>query len=130
MPSTAWLYTLYIAMLTLEYDKETGAPKLYIRNPFAVAWIDQYRRLRTDVYDSNFTHVHEIHNWRLWVRRRPELLPSKGKSPTGLLIESRLRAWLLQRFHLKLRDLSFEELLAIAQGKHPTPKRRVKSEWS
>ena len=26
-------------MLTLEHDKETGAPKLYIRNPFAVAWI-------------------------------------------------------------------------------------------
>jgi hypothetical protein len=35
----------------------------------------------------------------------------------------------LQRFHLKLRDLSFEELLAVAQGKHPTPERRVKSEW-
>jgi hypothetical protein len=116
-------------MLTLEYDKETSAPKLYIHNPFAVAWIDQHRRLRTDVYDSNFVHVNEIHNWRLWVKRRPELLPSKGKSPTSLLIESRLRAWLLQRFHLKLRDLSFEELLAVAQGKHPTPERRVKSEW-
>jgi hypothetical protein len=57
---------------------------------------------------SDFTHVQEIHNWRMWVKRRPELLPSKGKSPTGLLIESHLRAWLLQRFHLKLRDLSFE----------------------
>jgi hypothetical protein len=116
-------------MLTLEYDKETGAPKLYIRNPFAVAWIDQYRRLRTDIYDINFVRVNEIHNWRLWVKRRPELLPSKGKSPTGLLIESRLRAWLLQRFHLKLRDLSFEELCAIAQGKYLTQRHRIKLGW-
>jgi hypothetical protein len=27
-----------MAMLTLEYDKETSAQKLYISNPFAVAW--------------------------------------------------------------------------------------------
>ena len=116
-------------MLTLEHDKETSAPKLYIRNPFAVAWIGQYRQLRTDIYDINFVHVNEIHDWRLWVKRRPELLPSKEKSPTSLLIESRLRAWLLQRFHLKLRDLSFEELCAIAQGKFLTPRRRMKLGW-
>jgi hypothetical protein len=112
-------------MLILENDKETGAPKLYIRNPFAVAWIGHYRRLTPD-----FTHVKEAHNWRLWVQQRSELLPRKGKSSTSLLIESRLRAWLLQHYRLKLRDLTFEELYAIAQGKHPTPRRRVKSEWS
>jgi hypothetical protein len=118
-----------MAMLTLEYDKETSAQKLYISNPFAVAWISPYRRLRTDIYDINFVHVNEIHNWRLWVKRRPELLPSKGKSPTSVLIESRLRAWLLQRFHLKLRDLSFEELCAIAQGEYLTQRHRIKLGW-
>ena len=37
------------------------------------------------------------------------------------VIESHLRAWLLQRFKLKLRDLRFEELLAVAERtqKHP-----------
>jgi hypothetical protein len=118
-----------MAMLTLEYDKETSAQKLYISNPFAVAWISPYRRLRTDICDINFVHVNEIHNWRLWVKRRPELLPSKGKSPTSILIESRLRAWLLQRFHLKLRDLSFEELCAIAQGEYLTQRHRIKLGW-
>jgi hypothetical protein len=63
------------------------------------------------------------------VKRRPELLPSKGKSPTSVLIESRLRAWLLQRFHLKLRDLSFEELCAIAQGEYLTQRHRIKLGW-
>jgi hypothetical protein len=116
-------------MLTLEYDKETGAPKLYIRNPFAVAWISPYRQLRADIYGSNFLHVNEIHNWRLWVKRRLELPPRMGKSPNGLLIESRLRAWLLQRFRRRLRDLSFEELCAIAQGKCPTTRRRMKLGW-
>jgi hypothetical protein len=111
-------------MLTLEYDKDTDAPKLLISNPFAVAWISNYRRLTPD-----FRHVKEVRNWRLWVQRAPELPPRAGKSPTGLLIESRLRAWLLQRFRLKLRDLSFEELLAVAQGKNPTPRRRMKLEW-
>jgi hypothetical protein len=48
-------------MLILEYDKDTNAPKLYIRNPFAVAWIGHYRRLRTDFYDLNFCHANEIH---------------------------------------------------------------------
>jgi len=108
-------------MLMLAYDKETGAPKLYIRNPFAIAWISNYRRLTPD-----FQHVKEVHNWRMWVQRRPELPPRTGKSPTGLLIESSSRAWLLQRFQQRLRDLSFEELCAIAQGKCLTPRRRMK----
>jgi hypothetical protein len=111
-------------MLTLKHDKEIGAPKLYICNQFAVAWIGYYRRLT--LY---FGHIKEIHNWRMWVQRRPELPPSKGKSPTGLLIESRLRAWLLQRFRRKLHDLCFEELLAIAEGKSPIPRQRIKLEW-
>ena len=112
-------------MLLLEYDKETGAPKLYIRNPFAVAWISPYRRLRTDIYDINFLHVNEIYNWRLWVKQRPELPPRTGKSPSGLLIESRLRAWVLQRFRRRLRDLRFEELCQIAEQAQNTRRRSV-----
>jgi hypothetical protein len=55
------------------------------------------------------------------VQRVPDLPPRSGKSPTGILVESHLRAWLLQRFKLKLRDLRFEELcrIALAAQKHP-----------
>jgi hypothetical protein len=112
-------------MLTLEHDKETGAPKLYIRNPFAVAWIGHYRRLTVGLR-SEFTHVKDIHDWRMWVKLRPELPPFKGKSPTGLLIESSLRSWLLRRFHVKLRDMNFDDLCAIAQGKQPLPRQRLR----
>ncbi len=104
-------------MLTLHHDIETGQARLLINNPFAAAWISHYPRLTPD-----FQHVKEVHNWRLYVQRAPHLPPSAGKSPTSLLIESRLRAWLLQRFRRRLRDLSFEELcrIAQAQAKHPT----------
>ena len=45
----------------------------------------------------------------------------------GLLVESRLRAWLLQRFRRRLNDLCFAELRQVAKRaeKHPTPRRRV-----
>jgi len=104
-------------MLILTHDSETGAPRLMIQNPYGKAWIGRYRGL-----NEHFRHINEVHNWRLWVQRVPHLPPRSGKSPTGLLIESRLRAWLLQRFKLKLRDLRFEELLAVAEAaqKHPT----------
>jgi hypothetical protein len=104
-------------MLSLTRDNQTGQPRLIIRNPFVAAWIDCYRRL-----DDDFQPHETMHDWRLWVQRAPHLLPQAGKSPTRLLIESRLRAWLLQRFHRKLRDLRFEELCAIAAAakKHPT----------
>ena len=102
-------------MLSLQHDIETGQDRLLIHNPFAVAWIGHYRRLTSD-----FERVKEVHNWRLYVQRVPHLPPSAGKSPTQLLIESRLRAWLLQRFLRRLRYLSFEELCRIAEAKHPT----------
>ena len=102
-------------MLTLHHDIETGSKRLIIRNPFAAAWIGHYPRLTPD-----FRHVKEVHNWRLYVQRAPHLPPRAGKSPTSLLVESRLRAWLLQRFRLRLHDLSFEELCCIAEAKHPT----------
>src|SRR5919205_4298864 len=97
-------------MLSLHDDKETGQVRLIIRNPFAEAWIMHYPRLTED-----FRRVEEPHDWRLYVRRASQLPPSAGKSPTRLLIESRLRAWLLQRFRRRLSDLRFAELCRIAQ---------------
>ena len=97
-------------MLTLHHDIQTGQARLLIQNPFAAAWISHYPRLTPD-----FRHVAEAHDWRLYVQRAPHLPPSAGKSPTSLLIESRLRAWLLQRFRRRLPDLSFEELCRIAE---------------
>ncbi len=97
-------------MLTLHHDIETGQARLLIHNPFAPAWISHYPRLTPD-----FRHAAEVHDWRLYVQRVPHLPPGVGKSPTQLLIESRLRAWLLQRFRRRLRDMSFEQLCQIAE---------------
>ena len=101
-------------MLSLYHDPTTEERRLIIHNSYAIAWISHYRRLTPD-----FRHVAEAHDWRLYVQRALHLPPSAGKSPTSLLIESRLRAWLLQRFRRRLRDLSFEELCRIAEAKHP-----------
>ena len=103
-------------MLILTHEPETGAPRLIIQNPYAKAWIGRYRRL-----NEHFRHENEVHNCKMWVERCPDLPPRSGKSPTGILIESHLRAWLLRRYKLKLRDLRFEELYELAQAteKHP-----------
>jgi hypothetical protein len=103
-------------MLILTHEPETGAPRLIISNPFAKAWISPYRRL-----NEHFRHVNEVHDWRMWVERSEHLPPRSGKSPTGILVESHLRAWLLQRYRLKLRDLRFEELLEIAKMAQKNP---------
>lgn len=97
-------------MLTFEHDKETGVPKLRIDNPFAAAWIGQHRRLTPAL-----ERVKKGCDWRLYVQPAPQLPPRAGKSPTSLLIESRLRAWLLQRYRRRLNDLGFAELCAIAE---------------
>jgi hypothetical protein len=103
-------------MLILTHDDETGAPRILIRNPYAKAWIGRYRR-----FDEHLRPTNEVHNWKMWVQRVPHLPPRAGKSPTGILVESHLRAWLLRHFKLKLRDLGFEELCAVAEAtqKHP-----------
>ena len=103
-------------MLILTHEPDAGAPRLIIQNPYAKAWISPYRRL-----NDHFRPIHELHNWKLWVQRSDLLPPRAGKSPTGLLIESHLRAWLLRRFKLKLRDLRFEELCAVAEATQKNP---------
>jgi DNA replication protein DnaC len=49
---------------------------------------------------------------------RCEVVHFLGPPGTG---KSHLRAWLLQRFKLKLRDLRFEELCAVAEAAQKNP---------
>ena len=105
-------------MLSLEHSSLTGEVRLLIKTDIAQAWISYYPPL----FDPR-----ERHDWRLWVKSKPHEPALSRKSPTRLLIESRLRAWLLQRFRRRLRDLRFAELREIAERarKNPTPRRRV-----
>src|ERR687883_1676083 len=96
-------------MLSLRHHPKTGQEYLAIRNDFARAWIEHYPRL-----GDHLEHLGEIPDWRLWVAL-PGRPASRQKSPTRLLIESRLRAWVLRRFRRRLSDLRFEQLRQIAQ---------------
>src|SRR3569832_382782 len=96
-------------MLNLHHHPKTGQLYLAIRNDFARAWIEHYPRLGDEL-----EHLGEIPDWRLWVAP-PGRPASRLKSPTRLLIESQLRAWVLRRFHKRLSDLRFAELCRIAQ---------------
>jgi hypothetical protein len=107
-------------MLSFEHNTMTGKVRLPVRTGIVEAWISYYPPALKP-YDRQ--------DWRLYVRHRPSEPPRTGKSETFLLVESRLRAWLLQHFHRRLRDLSFEELLAIAQREYLTPKRRMRLGW-
>ena len=105
-------------MLSLAHNPHTGEVRLLIKTDIAEAWISYYPP-QLDPRDS--------HDWRLRVRLAPHEPALSRKTPTGLLVESRLRAWLLQRFRRRLRDLRFAELREIAgrAEKNPTPRRRV-----
>ena len=103
-------------MLTLTRDIDTGQQRLLIENPFAKAWISYHYRLSVHMVTGEFRHEQDGLNWRLYVERSPHMRATAVKSPTQLLIESRLRAWLLQRFKRRLRDMSFEELVKIAKN--------------
>ena len=109
-------------MLSLEHNTHTGEVILVVKTGIAPAWITRYPRA---------FNLNDPHDWRPRVRLAPHEPALSRKTPTGLLVESRLRAWLLQRFRRKLHDLCFDELCQIAERaqKHPTPKRRVKVEW-
>jgi hypothetical protein len=109
-----------MSMLSLEHIDTIGGVRLVIKKDIASAWICYY---------PPSLAATSSHDWRLYVRHKPNQPARSGKSATRLMIESRLRAWLLQHCRLKLRDLCFEELLAIAQGKSPTSRHRTKLEW-
>src|SRR3954469_19225155 len=84
--------------------------QLDIDSPYARAWIEHYPKL-----SDNLERLGEISDWRLWgeVPGRPASL---SKSPTRLLIESQLRAWVLRQSKRCLATLTFNELQRLAQG--------------
>src|SRR4051812_11785127 len=97
-------------MLILRNHPQTGQPYLAIRNDYAKAWIEHYPRLSDEL-----ERLGEIPDWRLWVAP-PGRSASRQKSPTRLLIESQLRAWVLRRCGRCLPTLTFAELVRIVQG--------------
>src|SRR3954470_7430720 len=98
-------------MLNLRHHPQTGHLYLTIRNDFARAWIEHYPRL-----GDSLEHLGEIPDWRLWVAP-PGRPASRQKSPTKLLIESRLRGWVLRRCGRCLPTLSFAQLVRLAEGR-------------
>src|SRR4051794_28859050 len=106
-------------MLSLSHQPESGQARLVIRNDFATAWIEHYPRL-----GDHLDHLGEVPDWRLWVQL-PGKPASRLKSPTRLMIESRLRAWVLRRCGRCLPTLVFAELLRLAQGQPVPAPRRV-----
>jgi hypothetical protein len=60
-------------------------------------------------------------DWILYFKRQGRT--ARGKCQLSLLIESKLRAWLLEVCGLPLHTLSFDQLLLIAQGKECEAKR-------
>jgi hypothetical protein len=95
-------------MLSVHHSQLPGEVYLLIKTDLAQAWISYYppAYLPRDGPD-----------WRLRVRLSPHEPVLSRKTPTGLLVESYLRTWLLQRFRRRLTDLRFAELREIAEHK-------------
>src|SRR3954471_2375096 len=102
-------------MLRLHHHPQSGQIYLTIRNDYAKAWIEHYPRLSDEL-----ERLGEIPDWRLWVAP-PGRPASRQKSPTTLLIESQLRAWVLRRCGRCLPTLSFAGLVRIAQLQAKAP---------
>jgi hypothetical protein len=99
-------------MLSLEHIDTIGGVRLVIKNDIASAWICYY---------PPSLAATPSHDWRLYVRHKPNQPARSGKSATRLLIESCLRSWLLQHCRRRLHDLRFADLCQIAEHKPPTP---------
>src|SRR4051794_16788159 len=84
--------------------------QLDIESHYGRAWIEHYPKL-----GENLERLGEIPDWRLWVEV-PGKRASLSKSPTRLLIESQLRAWVLRQSKRCLATLTFDELKRLAQG--------------
>jgi hypothetical protein len=67
--------------------------QLDIVSSYGRAWIERYPKL-----SDQLERLGEIPDWRLWVKESGKA-PSHAKSPTRLLIESQLRAWVLRCYH-------------------------------
>ena len=83
---------------------KTGELCLYVRGAPAEAWISP---------DAPMGALRGA-DWALFVRSGGT--PTAAKCPTRLLVESRLRAWLLSRYGRPLLTLRFRDLAKIATG--------------
>lgn len=89
-------------MLVVSLAHGRALPRLNIRGVPVTAWIEPR------------VGGPGMADWTLWVERHGR--PSCAKTPTRLEIESRLRAWLLRRYHRPLATLSFARLRQIAEA--------------
>jgi hypothetical protein len=89
-------------MLEIMRQASPAACRLVVRNVPAQAWVAKkpWRYGGTD--------------WELWIIR--DGMPVRATGQLQLEIQSRLRAWPLRRYHLRLLTLSFDELLRVAEG--------------
>jgi hypothetical protein len=93
-------------MLHFWHHPQTGETRLYIRGVSAEAWIASAQPRG----DMESRHGQD---WVLWVRSGRTLILEN--CPARLLVQSLLRAWLLQRYRRPLFTLSFGELCDIAR---------------
>lgn len=92
-------------MLSVRYNSVTGRPELSVGGVPVEARIVLNPTTRLD----------EPRDWQLWVARLPGRLITADKSPMRLLVESRLRGWLLRRYCCRLLTSKFATLRAIAE---------------
>jgi hypothetical protein len=96
------LSPMYHVLIMLRIVTSPGAayPHIHIDGVPVKAWIEHrpWRYRSTD--------------WQLWFERGGRL--ARGKCQQRLEIESKLKAWLLQRCGVPLSTLSYEELRRLA----------------
>jgi hypothetical protein len=85
-------------------------PRLLLRGAPAPAWIAHQPGVPKGALD-----------WTLWFERDGR--NARGKCQLRLLIESKLRSWLLRECGVPLHALMYEELRLIAEGKIREAKR-------
>ena len=90
-------------MLHAWHHPKTGELRLYIRGVPVEAWISTEAQGQLRGSD-----------WALFVRSGRAV--TAEKNPTRLVVESRLRAWLLSRYGRPLYTLRFRDLARIAAG--------------
>jgi hypothetical protein len=81
----------------------SSRPRLFLRGVPATAWIEYHPTFK-DALD-----------WTLWFERQGRY--TRGKCQLRLLVESKLRSWLLQECGVPLHTLTYEELRLLAEGK-------------
>jgi hypothetical protein len=88
----------------LEISPTTSShPRLFLRGVPTTAWIEYHPTFKSSL------------DWTLWFERQGRY--ARGKCQLRLLIESKLRSWLLQECGVPLHTLTYEELRLIVEGK-------------